>query len=244
MTPLWGLCNLPPSCSLLPGYRIFKGKDKDVATQPELPAYVAVEPDPTHKRAMRIMRGCRTRQEKLFDSLEELISVVGHLRTMGCVIVLTMGTWDLFHGGHADYIELGKLKARELYPDAEEVIMVVAVDTDELTRARKGPRRPIVNEGERAKIISHLESVDAVIFERELSYLHRRLPHDVRVISTTTGIDVDEETTRYCAHLVNLPPQAETSTSARIRLLFVEGGQEVLGKLQKMVEELKDAFGL
>lgn len=217
-----------------------------MATQQQ-PGFQKVEPDVLKQRAMRIMRGTRSYKEKYFDDLEELVEAVNYLRSVGCIIVLIMGTWDLFHDGHATYIHKGKEEAQKLYPEAEKVIVVVGVDSDELTRARKGPKRPIANENERSSIIGHLESVDMVTIERELGFLHRRLPHEVRIISTTTeDLKADEETSRYCEKLVNLPPQGETSTSARVRLLFIEGGQEAVEKFEKAVagllKEMKDAF--
>ncbi len=217
-----------------------------MATQ-ELSGYRKVAPDPVRQRAMRIMRGTRTYGEKHFDDLEELTEVVHYLRSVGCVIVLIMGTWDLFHIGHATYILKGREEAKKLYPDAEQIIVVVGVDSDELTRERKGPKRPVVDERERSSIIGHLESVDIVTLERELGHLHRHLPHDIRIISTTTGdLEADEETTRYCEHLVNLPPQSETSTSARVRLLFIEGSQEAIDRFRTrfdaLLGEMSDAF--
>lgn len=209
-----------------------------MATQ-EIGRHQKVEPDPVQRRAVRIMRGTRTSTEKIFDSLEGAVDVVNCLRSMGCVIVLTMGTWDLYHEGHGNYIELAKQMAHERYPDAEKVIQVIGVDSDALTRERKGPRRPVVKEDERCRILRHHESIDMIVLEHELGHLHRHLPHDVRVISTTTSdLEADEETTRYCEHLVNLPPQAETSTSARVRLLILEGNQEAVKQFREGVDEL------
>lgn len=217
-----------------------------MATEESL-GYQKVNPDPIRQRAMRIMRGTRTCKEKFFDELETLAEAVNYLRSVGCVIVLIMGTWDLFHIGHATYILKGREETEKLYPKADKIIVVVGVDSDELTRKRKGPKRPVVDENERSSIIGHLESVDIVIIERELGFLHRHLPHDVRIISTTTeDLKADEETSRYCEKLVNLPPQAETSTSARVRLLFIEGGQEAVEKFENgvngLLKEMKDAF--
>lgn len=209
--------------------------------------YSEAEPDGLRRRAMRIMNRTRSRKEKFFDNHEDLVEVIEHLRAVGCVIVLTMGTWDMIHEGHADYIELGKEEAKKLYPNAEQVIQIVAVDSDELTRQRKGPKRPVVKERERLNMMSHIESVDIVAYEHQLGYFHRHIPHEVRVISTsTTDLKADEETAKYCARLINLPPQAETSTSARIRLLILEGGQEVFERfregIERLIKEVEDGF--
>src|ERR1700692_1623337 len=97
-----------------------------------------------HRRAARILTGKATFEDRYIAEHQELESLIEQLREMGCVIVFTMGVWDLFHIGHAEYIHKGKEEARKKYPDAEHVIMIVGVDTDELTRRRKGPKRPIV----------------------------------------------------------------------------------------------------
>jgi cytidyltransferase-like protein len=212
-----------------------------------LTTYRAAQPDELKRRAMRIMRRTCGRQEKHFDSFEELVQVVEQLRAMGCVIVLTMGTWDLFHIGHADYIAMGKEEARNLYPDAEQVIQVVAVDSDDLTRERKGPKRPVADERERSSIIAHLDPVDIVTIEREYRYLHRHLPHDVRVISTSTSdMESEAEMKRYCANLVNLPPQAQTSTTARLRMLVLEERDAVLDRFEEgvgqLIKEVRDGL--
>jgi cytidyltransferase-like protein len=201
---------------------------------------------------MRIMRGNCSRSEKFFDSLEELVEVVNHLRSMGCVIALTLGSWDLLHIGHADYIEKGKEEARKLYPEAEQVILVVGVDSDELIRARKaekGPKRPIVDQDERRAIISHLSHVDVVSFQLELGYLQRHVPHDVWIISKTTeDLNANAAVPEHCEHVINLPPQAETSTTARVRLLFIQGGQDAISKFEKgmrtLVQEMRDALNI
>jgi cytidyltransferase-like protein len=185
---------------------------------------------------MRHKRGSR---EKIFKELDDALRVIDHLRSMGCVIVLVMGTWDLIHRGHGDYIEKGKEEAAKLYPDAEEVVVVAAVDSDALTRERKGPKRPVVDEEERCIMISHIEWADIVVMENELGDLPTRVPHDVRVISTTTSdLEIGENVTSYCEHVVNLPPQAETSTSARIRLLILDGRQELLNSFRVGMERL------
>ena len=65
-------------------------------------------------------------------------------------IVLTSGSFDLLHVGHAKYIE----KAAE-YGD----VLIVGVDSDEKIKSRKGPTRPIVGEDERLRLLSHLRGV-------------------------------------------------------------------------------------
>lgn len=214
---------------------------------PKSEGYEPQDPNPLMQRTMRIINRTAICKEKIFESLEDLLQVVHYARSMGCVIALTMGSWDLIHEGHGAYIEKAKEEARAKYPDVDHVILVVGVDADELVRQRKGPKRPVVGEKERSAMIGYLGAVDAVIFEHELAYLHKHLPHDVRIISSSTGdLEVDEETSKYCRYLINLPPQGETSTTARIRRLIMEGGQEVMDRFREgihnLLKEMDDVF--
>ncbi len=197
-------------------------------------------------RAQRIISGTARFDDRFMSDHEELIKLVDILRSMGCVIVLIMGTWDLKHLGHENYIELGKDKAGEKYPKAEHVITVVAVDSDELTRARKGPKRPFVPEMERARQIAHTRSTDIVTIEHKLGELPRILPHDVRVISESTN---DEKKLKaqgvYCGQIVNLQQQLNDNSSARLSRLTLEGRVEaaeiVEAAMLKVLKEIKNA---
>lgn len=204
------------------------------------------KPNPHHQRAARLLKGSASYEDRFIPNHEELKEVIAHLRSMGSVIVFTTGVWDLFHIGHAEYIQRGREEARKLYPDAEHITTVLGVDTDELTKIRKGPKRPIVPEGERCKILSQLRTVDLITLQYEPNQLYRVIEHDVRVISTSTqDLPEDfEDIKAQCEHLVNLPPQAETSTSARIRLLAMDGKLETLAsfrdRFEKLFKEMSD----
>jgi rfaE bifunctional protein nucleotidyltransferase chain/domain len=71
-------------------------------------------------------------------------------------IVLTSGTFDLFHVGHLNY-----LNAVKAYGD----IVVVLLSGDARVKARKGPTRPVISENERAQILDALNVVDYVIID-------------------------------------------------------------------------------
>jgi len=152
--------------------------------------------------------------------------------------------WDLFHIGHGDYIDKGKIEAAKLYPKAEHLIMVVGVDTDALTKKRKGPQRPIVPEDERCRVLSLLRPVDIITLQYKLDELFSIVAPHVQIVSTSTkdlppGMEVAKS---HCEYLVRLPPQAETTTSARVRRLAFEGKLETLQhvseKLTAAIEEV------
>lgn len=190
-----------------------------------------------HRRVSRILKTTTAFtipfEERFVEDHEVLVQMIEMFRSMGCVIAFTTGVWDLFHIGHGDYIEKGKEEARKLFPDAEYIIMVVGLDTDAFTKLRKGPNRPIVPEDERARVLRHLRPVDIITPQYEADQLFKIVKHDVRIISQSTAdLPELEMIKQQCAHVVNLPPQAETSTTARIRRLTFDGATNVLLKVK------------
>ncbi len=97
-------------------------------------------------------------KDRFIPDLGELKTVVQDLKRMGYRIVLTQGVYDMIHEGHARYLE----KALS-YGD----VLIVGVDSDELTRSRKGPDRPVVPEKERIQMLAHLRHV-SILTIREI----------------------------------------------------------------------------
>ena len=87
-------------------------------------------------------------------TLAELSAVARKLEKNGKRIVLTNGCFDLLHVGH-----IRLLSASKQLGD----VLIVALDDDESVKQLKGSGRPIINENERLRIISALDSVDYVI---------------------------------------------------------------------------------
>ena len=74
-------------------------------------------------------------------------------------VVFTNGCFDILHSGHVDYLT----KAKALGD-----ILVVGLNSDKSIRKIKGGKRPIVNERNRAIILSALKPVDyIVLFDEE-----------------------------------------------------------------------------
>lgn len=196
--------------------------------------YHPAELDTVQQKALRIIKGTASFKDRFIPEHKDLVNLIGVLRAMGCTIVFTTGVWDLIHIGHAEYILHGKKEAAKRYPNTDHVIMVVGVDTDELTKQRKGPDRPIVPQDERLKMLGHLRAVDVLTLQYEHDSLQGIIEHDVRVVSQSTeDLPEIEKIQCRCAHVVNLPPQAETSTTARVRRLTLDGAANVLLKIEK-----------
>src|SRR5204863_5586988 len=85
-------------------------------------------------------------------SLEELPQLLA-----GKTVVLANGCFDILHVGHVRYLE-GARKFGDT--------LVVAINSDRSVRELKGAGRPILNENERAALVSALRCVDhVVVFE-------------------------------------------------------------------------------
>ncbi len=152
----------------------------------------------------------------------------------GKKLVFTAGVWDLLHEGHVRYLRLAKECGD---------ILVVVVDTDDWTRKRKGPNRPLVLEEERVELLGELRSVDYIVFigsfhdyEECISILHP----DVLVVSASTN-DFPEERRQkyfqYCERLEIFEPQSATSTSSRLRNMMIDGGRVLAMKIQNLINE-------
>ena len=175
--------------------------------------------------------------KRLINDQEKLKSTVESLKTLGMRVVLTQGVYDLIHEGHAAYLE----KARS-YGD----ILIVAVDSDELTRIRKGPKRPIVPQKERVNMLLHLRHVDLVTIKEAshgLGDIIKLIRPDVMVFSTTTSDVPPEEAKTYeefCGQIVTLPPQGIATTTARVRNLTIEGAETLAKEVSELITKFLD----
>jgi len=172
--------------------------------------------------------------EKIIRDYKDVSVVIKKMRSRGKKIVLTSGSFDLLHIGHAQYLQ----KAKECGN-----VLVVGVDDDEKVRKRKGPNRPVVQEEERYKMLTFLTSVDYVVPKRVKDpsmHLIQTVRPDVLIISETTNHRLEriERMKEFCGEIKILPPQATTSTSAKVRKIFTQGAQDFAEKLSEKVNEL------
>lgn len=70
-------------------------------------------------------------------------------------IVFTNGCFDILHPGHVYYLNHAKNMGD---------CLVVGLNTDASVKRIKGPKRPLVCEKDRARVLASLESVDYVVF--------------------------------------------------------------------------------
>lgn len=173
-------------------------------------------------------------KDRIIPSLEALGKKASDLRKQGQKVVLTQGVFDLIHEGHAKYLELAKSLGD---------VLIVGIDSDEFTRKRKGPNRPIVPQEERINMLLHLRHVDLVgirEIDHDIGDMIRTVRPDVLVTSSSTSDFTDEFKKTYegyCGEIVTFPPQATTHTSARIRNLTIEGAEKLATEVQKLIQD-------
>ncbi len=152
----------------------------------------------------------------------ELADLVARLKQEGRRVVWTNGCFDLLHAGHLTYLHKAGLLGD---------VLVIGLNSDASVQELKGPARPIINETDRALILSELECVDYLTFfgEDNVVPLLELLEPDVYVKGGDYTIDtINQEERRvveaYGGAIEIIPGVEGQSTSALIeRILQAEG---------------------
>jgi D-glycero-beta-D-manno-heptose 1-phosphate adenylyltransferase len=143
-------------------------------------------------------------------SIQELKTARESLRQKNKKVVFTNGVFDIIHRGHIEYL----LKAREL-GDA----LVVGLNSNSSVKRIKGEKKPIVNENDRAFILSNLNPVDYVcLFDDDtpLNLITEILP-DVLVkgadwsVNNIIGKDIVEKSGGKVMTIDFVPDRSTTS---------------------------------
>jgi D-beta-D-heptose 7-phosphate kinase / D-beta-D-heptose 1-phosphate adenosyltransferase len=145
--------------------------------------------------------------EKVY-SLDNLRARVEQWRAQGEKVAFSNGCFDLLHAGHVILLDRAHEQADRL---------IVALNSDGSVRRLKGPDRPIIPEGQRARVIASLSCVDAVIvFEQDTPL---ELLSDLRPDVLVKGDNYSErevvgaEMVRsYGGKVVRVPVPADIST--------------------------------
>ncbi|MEK7151003.1 MAG: adenylyltransferase/cytidyltransferase family protein [Patescibacteria group bacterium] len=128
-------------------------------------------------------------------------------------IVLTIGSWDQFHIGHARYLARAKERGD---------ILVAGVDSDRAIKKYKGEHRPLIPEDERMEILCYLGFVDFVtliddVTERgawKYGLVKKLKPHAFVAVQDSYPERQQRVIRRHCDELVVLPRQAENTSSS------------------------------
>lgn len=145
-------------------------------------------------------------------SIATLKKKVREARKQGFKVAFTNGCFDLLHSGHVSYLEAAVQPGQ---------ILIVALNSDKSVRSIKGPRRPIVNQQGRCRVLAALGCVDFVtVFEEDTPYeLIRRIQPDVLIKGadwkgkTVVGSDIVRGRVRLVKYV---PDQSTTNIIAEV----------------------------
>ena len=92
-------------------------------------------------------------------SFNKLDGLIKNLRAKDLKIGFTNGCFDILHAGHVTYLEQAKNNID---------FLILGLNSDSSVKKIKGAKRPVINQEDRARVLSSLEAVDAVIiFDEE-----------------------------------------------------------------------------
>lgn len=164
---------------------------------------------------------------------QDLVPILQQLRKDQKKIVLTQGSWDMLHVGHARYLEEAKK-----YGD----VLIVGTDSDEKIRRRKGAGRPVVPQEERLEMLTYIRSVDYVVLKPEeaekYSLIKLVKPDVLIVIKENYDEQKLKEVAQHCGEVKVLPRMAITSTSAKLRSVQIGQAKKIESKLLKAIDQV------
>ena len=152
-------------------------------------------------------------ESKIILNYDKLLNYVNAHKTLEQRVVCTIGSWDLLHIGHLRYLARAKQKGD---------ILIVGADSDRAIKLYKNKFRPIIPQGERLEMLSYQQCVDYVTLVDDVDEkgqwgyeLIKKIRPDFFVcIAESYPKEQQEEIKKYCNYLIELPRQAErTSTS-------------------------------
>lgn len=167
---------------------------------------------------------------------DRLLVEVEKARGSGKTIGLVQGSWDLFHLGHLKYIK----EARNLCD-----YLIIAMDSDEKIRKRKGAGRPIIPEQERYEFLNKLGLGNYVVIkeaeEKKWGLIKAVRPDVLIAIKENYTEEQIKKLEEYCGSVKILPRQSTSSTSDKIRKATIAGQ---MGKIDGLYEKVNASIEL
>jgi len=144
-------------------------------------------------------------------STKKLIETVKKLIEENKKIVFTNGCFDLIHIGHVSLFQ----KAKTLGD-----VLIVAINSDKSLAGLKGPKRPLVPQKDRTKLLAAITAIDyVVIFNEQTPYeLLKKLRPDILVKGGDYKIE-DIIGREFVKKVYRYPLVAGKSTSNLIKLI-------------------------
>lgn len=172
---------------------------------------VGTVPIEHHELLAAIQPAIQLQAAEKIVSRSELQHRVAAWRANGERVAFTNGCFDLLHVGHITVLEQSRQTADRL---------IVAINSDQSVQQLKGPTRPIVGQQERARVLSALGCVDAVVVFDEPTPLE--LIVTVRPDILVKGGDYSVETVVGAAEMaswggqVRIVPTVEGHSTTRL----------------------------
>ena len=150
-------------------------------------------------------------------SRKETIEVVKKLKQQKKKIVFTNGCFDLLHIGHVSLFQ----KAKTLGD-----VLIVAINSDKSLAGLKGPKRPLVPQKDRTKLLAALSCIDyVVVFGEQTPYeLLSKLKPDILVKGGDYKIE-DIIGREFVKKVYRYPLVAGKSTTNLIKLIVERYGK-------------------
>lgn len=151
-----------------------------------------------------------------FYSTKKITEIIKKLKKQGKKIVFTNGCFDLIHIGHVSLFQ----KAKTLGD-----VLIVAINSDKSLAGLKGPKRPLVSEKDRVKLLSAIDVIDyVVIFGEQTPYqLLKKLTPDILVKGGDYKIE-DIVGREFVKKVYRYPLVKGKSTSNLIKLIVERYG--------------------
>ena len=156
-------------------------------------------------------------QNKKICSRKKIIEVVKKLKQQKKKIVFTNGCFDLLHIGHVSLFQ----KAKTLGD-----VLIVAINSDKSLAGLKGPKRPLVPQKDRTKLLAALSCIDyVVVFGEQTPYeLLSKLKPDILVKGGDYKIE-DIVGREFVKKVYRYPLVAGKSTTNLIKLIVERYGK-------------------
>lgn len=150
-------------------------------------------------------------------SRKKIIEVVKKLKQQKKKIVFTNGCFDLLHIGHVSLFQ----KAKTLGD-----VLIVAINSDKSLAGLKGPKRPLVPQKDRTKLLAALSCIDyVVVFGEQTPYeLLSKLKPDILVKGGDYKIE-DIVGREFVKKVYRYPLVAGKSTTNLIKLIVERYGK-------------------
>lgn len=182
--------------------------------------------------------------DRIVLDYNKLVTFASAYRSLGYILVMTIGSFDLLHPGHARY--LFKVKKQGLEKN-HKTILIVGADSDLAIKRYKGPHRPIIQAIERLEMLAVQRGVDYVTIIDDIDKEGKWYYGLLKMIRPDIFVAVEgsypeeqrREIQKFCAELVVLPRQAQNTSSTMIIENVIKANSKLALKIIRAAKAAK-----